>query len=34
MRKTWKEKLHDSKDFPRVQQIEKHQENFGEKELS
>ena len=28
MRKTWKEKLHDSKDFPRVQKIEKHQEKF------
>ncbi len=27
-RKTWKEKLHDSKDFPRVQRIEKHQEKM------
>lgn len=27
-RKTWKEKLHDSKDFPRVQPIEKHQEKM------
>jgi len=27
-RKTWKEKLHDSKDFPRVQPIEEHQEKM------
>ena len=27
-RKTWKEKLHDSKDFPRVQPIEKQQEKM------
>ena len=27
-RKTWKEKLNDSKDFPRVQKIEEHQQNM------
>ena len=27
-RKSWKEKLHDSKDFPRVQPIEKQQEKI------
>jgi len=28
MKKTWKEKLHDSKDFPRVQPIEEQQERM------